>query len=60
MKLANYIQETKGEMKHVSWPTKKQAIIFTILVVVISVVTALALGLFDTLFEYLLKTFIIG
>jgi preprotein translocase subunit SecE len=47
MKLINYIQETKGELKHVTWPTRKQAIAFTIIVIVVSILTALALGFFD-------------
>jgi len=35
-KLAEYIKSTRAEMKHVSWPTRKQAIIFTIIVIAIS------------------------
>lgn len=59
MKLINYIKDTRGELKHVSWPTKKQAIIFTTLVIVISFFTAMLLGFFDFVFSFLLETFII-
>ena len=38
-------------MKHVSWPTQHQAIIYTTLVIVFSVVVALVLGLADFLFD---------
>ena len=55
MKIADYLRETKGEMKHVSWPTRRQAIAFTILVIVVSVITALLLGLFDTGFSFIPK-----
>jgi preprotein translocase subunit SecE len=55
MKLADYLRETKGELKHVSWPTKKQAITFTILVIIISIVTSLILSGFDFGFSYITK-----
>ena len=51
MGLANYIRETRGELKHVSWPTRGQAIAFTIIVIVISLGLSLFLGLFDFLFS---------
>ncbi len=54
MSLINYLKETKGELKHVSWPTRKQTIFFTIIVVILSIVTAALLGLFDTIFAAIL------
>jgi preprotein translocase subunit SecE len=48
--LINYIKDTKGEMKHVSWPSRHQTIAYTLLVVFISLVLAAFLGLFDFLF----------
>jgi len=47
MGLIEYIKDTKSEMKHVSWPTKKQALSYTMLVLLISVVVAFFLGLVD-------------
>ncbi|MBI5817339.1 MAG: preprotein translocase subunit SecE [Candidatus Yonathbacteria bacterium] len=55
MALVEYLKETKAELKHVSWPTRKQAISFTVVVIAISIFTALFLGLFDTIFSTLLK-----
>jgi|GEM_PF-204071 len=57
-KLGEYLQETKGELKHVSWPTKNQAIIFTLMVVIFSVGVAIYLGALDYLFTMILKMFI--
>lgn len=57
-KLGEYLQETKGELKHVSWPTKNQAILFTVIVVVFSIVVAAFLGAFDFIFTMGLKLFI--
>ena len=57
-KLTEYIKETRAELKHVTWPTRKQAIMYTVVVIVISIVTALYLGLFDYVFTTLLKLII--
>ena len=59
MALGDYIKETQAEMKHVSWPTRAEAVRYTLAVIGISIVTALALFLFDQLFVYLLRTFIV-
>lgn len=50
-----YIRDTRGEMRHVAWPTQTQTIIFTALVIVISIATALYLGLLDFLFTRVLE-----
>ncbi len=57
-KIGEYLKETKGELKHVSWPTKNQAILFTVIVVVFSIVVAAFLGLFDYIFIMGLQLFI--
>jgi len=38
-------------MKHVTWPSKKQAINYSALVVGVSVVTALVLAIIDRIFN---------
>ena len=55
MSITNYIKETKAEFKHVVWPTRKQAIAYTIAVIVISVLVAYLLGGFDSLFQFGLR-----
>ena len=57
-RLSNYISETREEMKHVSWPTRRQTFMLTILVIVISIVVSAYLGLFDFLFSLALKNII--
>lgn len=59
MGIAEYVKETKMELKHVSWPTRKQAIAYTLVVVVISVFVAFYLGLFDYIFATLLSKYVI-
>lgn len=58
-KFIHYLKETRGEMKHVSWPTQRQALINTTLVIIISILIALFLGFFDFLFTRLLDLFIL-
>lgn len=58
MKVSEYIKETKTEMKHVNWPTRKQSIAFTAIVVGTSLAFAIFLGLFDYLFTYILEVLV--
>jgi preprotein translocase subunit SecE len=55
MSIPTYLNETKAELRHVNWPTKSQAINYTIVVIVLSLVVAGLLGLFDLVFNLLLK-----
>jgi len=50
MGMINFIKETKNEMKHVNWPTRKKTIKYTMVVVLVSLILATILGAFDTLF----------
>ncbi|OHA95599.1 MAG: preprotein translocase subunit SecE [Candidatus Zambryskibacteria bacterium RIFCSPHIGHO2_02_FULL_39_16] len=58
-RLINYIKDTRGELKHVSWPTRKQSFVFTIVVIIISILTATFLGFFDYIFSLILQKFIL-
>jgi preprotein translocase subunit SecE len=48
--LSRYFHETKAEMKKVTWPTKKETINHTIIVLIISVCVAAFIGLVDWIF----------
>ncbi|RJR12915.1 preprotein translocase subunit SecE [Candidatus Parcubacteria bacterium] len=50
MGFIQYLKDTRGELKHVAWPTQTQTVIYTILVVVLSLLVALYLGFFDYVF----------
>lgn len=50
MAINNYINETRAELKHVTWPTRKQTVVYSALVIVISVAVAIYVGAFDALF----------
>jgi len=51
----NYLREVRAEMKHVSWPTRSQTVVYTIVVVAVSLVTAAYLGLWDYLFNIVIR-----
>lgn len=55
----NYLKNTKGELKHVNWPTRKDTINFTLVVIVVSLLVGAYLGLFDFIFNLILKSLII-
>ena len=50
-KITDYVKETRSELKHVSWPTKRQAMVFTVVVILISLGVAFFLGFFDYIFQ---------
>lgn len=58
-KITNYFQESKAELKKVIWPTKKQTINHTLLVIGFSLGMALFLGAVDygltKLIEFILQ-----
>jgi len=58
MKLTNYIKDVRAELKHVNWPTRTQAIGYTVIVIVFSAIIAALLGVFDFIFSGILQKLI--
>ena len=58
-KKANFLSSAVGEMKKVTWPTRKETVDYVISVIVVSFIVAAILGLLDILFLHLLETYII-
>lgn len=50
-KITDFFKEVYAEAKHITWPTRKQAIYATIAVLAISLFVAYYLGLLDFLFS---------
>lgn len=57
MKIFDFIKETRAELKHVAWPTRRQAIAYTVLVIAASLLVAILLGAFDLIFIKILEFF---
>jgi len=56
--LINYIKESIEELKKVSWPTRKETVRLTLIVVIISAVVGAYLGGLDFILNELLKVLI--
>jgi preprotein translocase subunit SecE len=50
-KITVFFKEVLAEAKHITWPTRKQAIYATIAVLAISIFVAYYLGLLDVIFS---------
>jgi preprotein translocase subunit SecE len=48
--IQRYIHETVGELRKVTWPTRKEATNLTIIVLAVTIVVGAYLGLMDFLF----------
>ena len=51
-KMAQWFKETKSELKKVTWPRFSQVVNNTVVVLVVVIITAVCIGLFDTLFKF--------
>ncbi len=58
MKFFDYLRDSKAEMAHVKWPTRRTTIAYTILVIVVCIVASVALGVSDYIFSRGLPLFI--
>lgn len=57
-KLIKFINESKVELKKVTWPTRKQATKYTLIVIGISTVTAIILSSLDFIFSRIVQLLI--
>ncbi len=58
-KIINFFKESITELKKIKWPTFKETLQYTLIVVIISLVVAVYLGSLDYVFSFLLKNFIL-
>lgn len=59
--ITKYLRDTFAELRQVHWPTQEQALFYTTLVIIISVIVAAYIGAFDYLFSqavsFIISTF---
>ena len=55
MRLQQYLQETRSELRKVVWPTREQAIDLTVVVLTVTLVMTVILGGLDWFFSALLE-----
>ena len=54
-KIPSFLKEVRLEMKKVNWPTRKETVKYTLIIIGLSIVVAAFLGGLDFLFNYLLN-----
>ena len=59
MKFLSFLQEVRLEAKRVNWPTRKEVVQNALLVIAVTLITALFLGGVDFLFVQILDILII-
>lgn len=57
-KLINYIKASTEELKKVTWPTKKEAYQYSLLVIGVSLALAIFLGGLDKIFGWIFRLII--
>lgn len=55
-----YIREVRTELARVDWPSRRELIASTMIVVVVLLVVALYLGFWDYIFTVIVKRWLIG
>jgi preprotein translocase subunit SecE len=55
MSIISYIKEVGFETKNIKWPTKKQVISYTLIVISLSIILAAYVGALDAFFARLLS-----
>ena len=56
--MPQYFKDVRAEMKHVSWPSRRLTVVYTVVVVAISLGTSIYLGLLDYVFSTFIKAII--
>ncbi len=54
----DYVKNVRAEMRHVSWPSRRLTIVYTVAVVLISLSVAVYLGLLDYVFTTFIRSII--
>lgn len=58
-KILTFLKEVRIELAKVSWPTNKQIVLYTVVVIGVSLFLALILGVLDIFYEFLVNKFVI-
>ena len=59
MAISKFLKESRQEIKKVTWPTRKDTVRYTIMVVVASLIVAAYLGGVDALVMYVIRNFVL-
>ena len=54
-KVAEFLQQVKGELQKVTWPTRQESLRLSGIVIAVTIVSSIALGLLDYLYGELFR-----
>ena len=57
--ILTFLKEVRIELAKVSWPTNKQIVLYTLIVIGVSLFFAVILGVLDIFYEFLVNKFLI-
>ena len=55
-KVTGFIKESRAELQKVTWPTKQELFMYTVVVLVAVVLVAVSIWVADTIFSVLIRT----
>jgi preprotein translocase subunit SecE len=58
-KLTQFLKEVRVELSKVSWPTRNQTILYTLIVIGLSIFIAVFLGILDFGFKFIIDKFLL-
>jgi len=58
-RIIGYLKDVRFEMRKVSWPTKRETLRYTLIVIFVSLIVAIFLGALDFIFITLLNRFVL-
>lgn len=58
-KITTFLKEVRVELKKVNWPTRKQTVKYTLIVIGVSFAVAIFLGGLDFLFTWIISNFLL-
>ncbi|PIR05178.1 MAG: preprotein translocase subunit SecE [Candidatus Liptonbacteria bacterium CG11_big_fil_rev_8_21_14_0_20_35_14] len=58
-KIQSFLGEAFFELRRVNWPTRQQTVRLTIVVIIMSLLVAIVLGIFDFVFTNIIDSFVI-
>jgi preprotein translocase subunit SecE len=59
VKIATFLKEVRLEMKKVNWPTRKETLRYTLIVIGVSLGVAFFLGALDLIFNTVITKFVL-
>lgn len=57
--VVSYIREARQELKNVQWPSRRETVRYTVVILTVSLIVAFVTGVLDAAFTYIVQRFVI-